>query len=72
MGALASHGHVGMRPGTVADFVGFGDALDERGVSCDPNHRRRSAAIRFERSAARRSDGGRVSLVCAVNTRLGR
>jgi hypothetical protein len=33
----------------VADFVAFGDALDERGVSsCDPNHRRRSAATRFE------------------------
>lgn len=48
MGALASHGHVGMRPGMVADFVAFGDALDERGVSCDPNHRRRSAATRFE------------------------
>jgi hypothetical protein len=37
-----------MRPGMVADFVAFGDALDERGVSCDPNHRRRSAATRFE------------------------
>ena len=44
----ASHGHVGMRPGMVADFVAFGDALDERGVSCDPNHRRRLAATRFE------------------------
>jgi hypothetical protein len=55
----------------VADFVAFGDAMGEHVVSCYSNHRRRSAATRFEGSAARRSDGGRVSLVCASNARRG-
>jgi hypothetical protein len=53
----------------VADFVAFGDAMGEHVVSCYSNNRRRSAATRFEGSSARRSDGGRVSLVCASNAR---